>query len=128
MASTGARGKRGQIPHLCISASLRLRGYTQLGNGGGAVIETRPRNPVAVIPIVAGIGNALMAQPMVRQLKRAWGDARIIVMARLGAMGEIFSRMNEVEQVRPLGKSSAEILKNMWKVRGMKPYLFIAPF
>ena len=83
---------------------------------------------MVVIPIVAGIGNALMAQPMVRQLKRGWGDARIIVMARLGAMGEIFSRMNEVEEVRPLGKSSAEILKNMWKVRGMKPYLFIAPF
>jgi len=83
---------------------------------------------VVVIPNVAGIGNALMAQPMVRQLKRAWGDARIIIMARLGAMGEIFSRMNEVEQVRPLGKSSAQILKNMWKVRGMRPFLFIAPF
>ena len=81
-----------------------------------------------VIPIVAGIGNALMAQPMVRQLKRAWADARIIIMARIGAMGEVFSRMSEVAEVRPLGKTSREILKNMWAVRGMKPYLFIAPF
>lgn len=90
--------------------------------------EQRPRNPLVVIPIVAGIGNALMAQPMVRQLKRAWDDARIIIMARIGAMGEVFSRMSEVADVRPLGKTSAEILKKMWRVRGERPYLFIAPF
>jgi heptosyltransferase-2 len=81
-----------------------------------------------VIPIVAGIGNALMAQPMVRQLKRAWADARIIVMARTTPMVQIFGRMAEVEEVRELGNSSGEILKNMWKVRGMRPHLFIAPF
>jgi len=88
----------------------------------------RPKSPLVVIPIVAGIGNALMAQPMVRQLKRAWADARIIVMARTGAMGQIFERMAEVEEVHELGKSSGEILKSMWKVRGMSPHLFIAPF
>src|SRR5207302_118860 len=76
----------------------------------------------------AGIGNALMAQPMVRQLKRAWADARIVLMARTGAMGQIFQRMAEVEEVRELGRSSGEILKNMWKLRGMRPHLFIAPF
>lgn len=91
-------------------------------------MSERARNPLVVIPIVAGIGNALMAQPMVRQLKRAWTDARIIVMARIGAMGEVFSRMSEVEQVQPLGKSSLQILKNMWSVRAMNPHLFIAPF
>jgi len=78
--------------------------------------------------MVAGIGNALMAGPMVRQLKRAWADARIIVMARTGAMGEIYRRMKEVEEVRELGKSSGEILKNVWRVRGLSPHLFIAPF
>src|SRR3954468_18604499 len=90
--------------------------------------DARPRAPLVVIPVVAGIGNALMAQPMVRQLKRAWGDARIIVMARLEAMGEIFARMSEVAEVRELGKSSGEILKNMWGGRGVGPHLFIAPF
>jgi ADP-heptose:LPS heptosyltransferase len=92
------------------------------------VVSNPPKNPLVVIPIVAGIGNALMAQPMVRQLKRAWADARIITLARIGAMGEVFSRMIEVAQVRPLGKSSGEIFKNMWRVRGSKPHLFIAPF
>jgi len=91
-------------------------------------VSTHPNSPLVVIPIAAGIGNALMAQPMVRQLKRSWPDARIIIMSRIGAMGEVFSRMAEVAEVRPLGKSSREILKNMWRVRGSKPYLFIAPF
>src|SRR5436190_8449644 len=36
--------------------------------------------------------------------------------------------MSEVAEVRPLGQSSGEILKNMWKVRAMRPHLFIAPF
>jgi ADP-heptose:LPS heptosyltransferase len=83
---------------------------------------------VVVIPIVAGIGNALMAQPMVRQLKRAWADARIIAVARLGAMGEAFSRMSEVQEVRAVGKSSGEILRNMRRIREMRPHLFLAPF
>src|SRR5258706_16012081 len=84
--------------------------------------EARPRNAVVVIPVVAGIGNALMAGPMVRQLRRGWDDARIIVMARTGAMGEIFRRMKEVAEVRELGRSSGEILGNMWKVRGLSPH------
>jgi len=69
-----------------------------------------------------------MAQPMVRQVKRGWPDARIIITARIGAMGEVFSRLSEAAEVRPLGKTSGEILKNMWRVRRSKPYLFIAPF
>src|SRR6266480_3587036 len=78
--------------------------------------------------MVAGIGNALMAGPMVRQLKRGWADARIMVMARTGAMGEIYRRMKEVEEVRELGKTSGEILKNMWRVRRLGVDLFMAPF
>src|SRR4051812_13238779 len=59
---------------------------------------------------------------------RGWADARIMVMARTGAMGEIYRRMKEVEEVRELGNSSGEILKNMWKVRRLGPHLFVAPF
>ncbi|HEV8607940.1 MAG TPA: glycosyltransferase family 9 protein [Tepidisphaeraceae bacterium] len=89
---------------------------------------SRPKNPLVVIPMVAGIGNALMAAPMVRQLKLAWSDARILIMARTEAMGQVFERMSEVEQVRPLGRSSGEIFQNMWRVRTLRPHLFIAPF
>ena len=52
MASTVAREKRAPIPHLGVSAPLRLRGCIPLANGGGAVIETRPRNPLVVIPAI----------------------------------------------------------------------------
>src|SRR5256714_10634421 len=117
---------------LCVSAPLRLFSAGNV-NGGGHLNERanasmRPKSPLVVIPIVAGIGNALMAQPMVRQLKRAWADARVVVMARTGAMGQIFQRMTGGEEVRGLGRSSGGILKNMWKLRGMRPHLFIAPF
>src|SRR2546423_14948215 len=117
---------------LCVSAPLRLFSAGNV-NGGGHLNERanasmRPKSPLVVIPIVAGIGNALMAQPMVRQLKRGWVDARIIIMARIGAMGEVFSRMSEVAEVRPLGTSSVQILKKMWGMRRMNPHLFIAPF
>src|SRR5258706_6500750 len=114
---------------LCVSAALRLFSAAN-ANGGVPLndVAMRPKSALVVIPIVAGIGNALMAQPMVRQLKRAWPDARILVMARTAPMGQIFARMTEVEEVRELGTSSGEVLKNMWKVRGMRPHLFIAPF
>src|SRR5438132_1024568 len=69
-----------------------------------------------------------MAQPMARQLKRRWRDARIVVMARTEAMGEVFARMSEVEEVKELGRSSGEVLKNMLRVRGMRRHLYIAPF
>ena len=39
------------------------------------------RSPVIVVPIVAGIGNALLAAPMVRQLKRKIPSCRIVVLA-----------------------------------------------
>src|SRR4051812_45515630 len=52
-----------------------------------------------VIPVVAGIGNALMAVPMVRALKRAKPGARVTVIARIAAMGEPFRRMPEVDEV-----------------------------
>lgn len=52
-----------------------------------------------VIPVVAGIGNALMAVPMVRQLRAGLPDARVRVVASLAAMVEPFIRLRGVEGV-----------------------------
>ena len=51
-----------------------------------------------MIPIVAGIGNALLAVPMIRQLKRKRPDARVTILARLDAMADVFRWMPEVEE------------------------------
>ena len=68
------------------------------------MLVTAQRRYGVVIPIVAGIGNALMAQPMIVRLKEARPDWHITVVAKTLAMGEIFARCPAVDQVRPLGQ------------------------
>jgi ADP-heptose:LPS heptosyltransferase len=52
-----------------------------------------------VIPIVAGIGNGLLAVPLVRLLKQRVPDCRITIMAGSHAIGEVFTRLQEVQEV-----------------------------
>ena len=49
--------------------------------------------PRIVIPIVAGIGNALLAVPMTRQIKRKLPRSRITVIARLEQMVAFVNRV-----------------------------------
>jgi ADP-heptose:LPS heptosyltransferase len=53
------------------------------------------------IPIVAGIGNALMAEPLVRQLRMSAPEKalRVSVVAMSSAMGEVFRRIRGVNVV-----------------------------
>ncbi|MEM6561680.1 MAG: glycosyltransferase family 9 protein [Planctomycetota bacterium] len=48
------------------------------------------------IPVMAGIGNALMAQPMVRQLGAAFPEASIHVVSRLRPMLDVFDGLPRV--------------------------------
>ena len=81
-----------------------------------------------VIPIVAGIGNALMAVPMVRQIKRKLPGANITVLARIDAMGEPFRRLSEVDEVQITGNG----VKGMWRsitlARSRKADVYLVPF
>lgn len=53
-----------------------------------------------LVPVVAGIGNALMAEPMVRQLRAATPrDGRVTVVASIKAMAEPFRRIGGVEVI-----------------------------
>ena len=44
-------------------------------------LQTLPPNPRFAIPIVAGIGNALLAVPMVRQIKERFPGGHIAILA-----------------------------------------------
>ena len=85
-------------------------------------------NPRIVIPVVAGVGNALMAVPMVRQLKRALPGARVIVIARIGAMGEPFRRIPEVDEVLVTGNGWRGLVRNLWWTRRRRPNVYLVPF
>jgi len=81
-----------------------------------------------VIPIVAGIGNALMALPMVRRVKEAWPDCRIVVLAKIPAMGEVFARCAAVDEVRPLGRGLFGTLAMFRQLRAESFDLCLIPF
>lgn len=81
-----------------------------------------------VIPIVAGIGNALLAVPMVRQIKVLFPGSRVTVLARIGAMAEPFRRLAEVDEVLVTGKGIKGLLRNvLWSRRG-KADVYLVPF
>ena len=87
------------------------------------------RDPRVIIPIVAGIGNALMAVPMIRQLKRKLPAAHITILARIPAMGQVFERLDEVDQVVLMDKGSAGMAASMFRTaRLVLPNVVIIPF
>ncbi len=88
----------------------------------------RLKKSIIIIPIVAGIGNALMAVPMVRRLKSILPESSIIVLANNEAMAEIFRRCNEVEDVIIMQKGVVGKIKTVLKMRGLKADIFLTPF
>jgi ADP-heptose:LPS heptosyltransferase len=81
-----------------------------------------------VIPIVAGIGNALMTVPMVRRIKRDLPQSRITVLARTSAMAEVFRRMPEVEKVVVTGTGVKGVIAMIRASRQRRPDVFLVPF
>jgi heptosyltransferase-2 len=76
--------------------------------------------PRIVVPIIAGLGNSLMAMPMVRQIKKAFPDSHITILARNNAFAEMFRRMPEADEVLVAGltflspKNLVAKLKSRW--------------
>jgi len=81
-----------------------------------------------VIPIVAGIGNALMATPMIRAIKRAFPECRITILARIEAMAEVFRRMPEVDETLVTGKGVAGVMEMIREARRRKADVYLVPF
>ena len=110
-------------------------GVSPMRHGRGAhatmgALESNPNNPSPriVIPIVAGIGNALLATPMVRRIKRAIPNCRITILARIDAMAEVFRRMPEVDETIVTGKGLRGIWKNISESRRRHPDFYLVPF
>jgi ADP-heptose:LPS heptosyltransferase len=80
-----------------------------------------------VIPMVAGIGNALLAIPVVRQIKDLFPGAHVTILARTGAMAEPFRRLEEVDEVRVTGKGFKGLWRNIAGSRGADVYLVPFP-
>lgn len=80
------------------------------------------------IPIVAGIGNALMAVPMTRQLRKARPDADITILARNGAMAEVFKRVPEVQNVIVTRGGAGGVLRTIKTARATRPDVYLVPF
>ena len=77
------------------------------------------------IPIVAGIGNAIMAEPMVRQLRGS--GARVVIFAQTGAMGEIFRRIDGVEVI-VTGSGAKKRLSAIRQMRALHADAYLVPF
>lgn len=84
----------------------------------------KPQPTQYVIPIVAGIGNALMTVPMVRRLKQAVPEARVSIVSISGAMAEPFRRLPEVDEVAVVDGSLALIRE----LRRRRADVLIVPF
>jgi ADP-heptose:LPS heptosyltransferase len=91
-------------------------------------LQSAPPAPRIVIPVVAGIGNALLAVPMVRRIKRAWPAARITILARIGPMAEVFQRLSEVDEVIVTGRGVRGVIRMIRAARQRTPDVYLVPF
>jgi ADP-heptose:LPS heptosyltransferase len=91
-------------------------------------LRALPSNPRFVIPIVAGIGNALLAVPMVRQIKRLFPSSHVTILARIGAMAEPFRRLPEVDDVLVTGKGAKGLIRNILWSRRARADVYLVPF
>lgn len=96
--------------------------------GEQSKIENQKSKIHFLLPIVAGIGNALMAVPLVRQIKRNFPASTITILARIGPMGEPFRRLNEVDEVVITGKGLKGLLKLVHESRSRRPDVYMVPF
>jgi heptosyltransferase-2 len=85
-------------------------------------------SPAVVIPIMAGIGNALLAVPMVQAIKAQFPAYQITILARSNAMGEVFSRLPEVSEVIITGNGARGIIRCIAQTRRRRAELYLGPF
>jgi len=91
-----------------------------------------PASSCVVIPIVAGIGNALLAVPMVRRLLESAPGVRVVVLARNEAMGEVFARLNQFAPGRVIVHVVGSGLGGQWRMvrlaRASRADVYLVPF
>src|SRR5262245_44354474 len=81
-----------------------------------------------IIPALAGVGNTILAVPMVRRLKQAWPDARITILARNESMGEPLRRLAEVDEVLYTGVGIRALFRAVTWTWQRRPDVYLVPF
>lgn len=81
-----------------------------------------------VIPVAAGVGNAIFAVPLVRQLYRALNAPRITVIAFGRGIAGVFDSMGEVAEVKITGGGHRGFLRFIRWTRQRKPDLYLVPY
>ncbi|MGF1632395.1 MAG: glycosyltransferase family 9 protein [Phycisphaerae bacterium] len=81
-----------------------------------------------VIPVVAGIGNALMAEPMVRVIGDVLPGAQVTIVARLGVYAECFAHLRHVTRSIVSGPTLRGMLRAQREVRRLRADVFLVPF
>jgi ADP-heptose:LPS heptosyltransferase len=82
-----------------------------------------------VIPVAAGVGNAIMAEPMVRQLAHGLGpETRITIVARTNAIAEPLRRTSGVTDVRVTGDGVRGFANFIRFTHQANPDLYLIPF
>ena len=80
------------------------------------------------VPVLAGMGNGLMAQPMVRRLAAAFPGAELTVLARNRSIAAVFERLAEVRGVLTFGNEPAEFARLIAALRGLTADLCVIPY
>lgn len=80
------------------------------------------------VPVLAGVGNALLAQPMVRQLRQAFADAQLAVFARGQAIAEVFARLEDVHHVEAFDTRPSEFARLIRRMRAWNADICVIPY
>ena len=80
------------------------------------------------VPVLAGVGNALMQQPLVRQLAAAYPDAEVTILARGRSIAAVFERLPQVAAVRVYGSTAGAFAKLLRDLRRLRADVLAVPY
>lgn len=80
------------------------------------------------VPVLAGMGNGLMAQPMVRHLAAAASNAKLVVFARNASIAGVFERCEGVAEVRVFGNDAPQFARLLRALRRFAADLLVVPY
>lgn len=80
-----------------------------------------------VLPMFAGIGNALLAVPLLRVLKKRCPVCRLTVLAGSEAIAEVFARLDAVDELIVCAGGTPALFKAGMALRLRRPGFFLIP-
>lgn len=93
-----------------------------------AMLRTNQNGLRLAVPVLAGIGNALHAQPMVRQLAGAFPGAELAIFARGHAIADVFSRLKEVTHTEVFDTQASEFGRLIARLRAWRADICVIPY